>query len=49
LSAAGADLDWIPDYAKGTPFDAATGGRTQRENLIGWLRDHGAHSAESDA
>ena len=44
----GADLDWIPDYAKGTPLDAATGEGTQRENLIGWLRDHGAHSAESD-
>ena len=44
----GADLDWVPDYAKGTPLDAATGEGTQRENLIGWLRDHGAHSAESD-
>ena len=44
----GAYLDWIPDYAKGTPLDAASGEGTQRENLIGWLRDHGAHSAESD-
>lgn len=38
----GADLDWIPDYAKSTPLDAATGEGTQRANLIGWLHDHGA-------
>ena len=44
----GADLDWIPDYARGTPLDAATGQGTQRENLIRWLRDRGANSAESD-
>jgi ankyrin repeat protein len=44
----GADLNWVPDYAKGTPLDAATGEGTQRENLIGWLREHDAHSAESD-
>ncbi len=44
----GADLNWVPDYAKGTPLDAATGEGTQRENLIGWLRQHDAHGAESD-
>jgi ankyrin repeat protein len=44
----GADLNWVPDYAKGTPLDAATGEGTQRENVIGWLREHDAHSAESD-
>ena len=44
----GADLNWVPDYAKGTPLDAATGEGTQHENLIGWLRDHGARSADSD-
>ena len=44
----GADLDWVPDYATGTPLDAATGEGTQHENLIGWLRQHGAHSAEPD-
>jgi hypothetical protein len=44
----GANLDWVPDYAKGTPLDAATGRGTQRENLIGWLREHGAPSAETD-
>ncbi len=44
----GADLSWVPDYAKGTPLDAATGEGTQRENLIGWLRDNDARRAESD-
>jgi uncharacterized protein len=42
----GADLGWVPDYAKGTPLDAALGQGTQRENLIGWLRQHQAQSAE---
>lgn len=44
----GADINWIPEYAKGTPLDAAAGEGTQRENLIGWLREHGARSAEND-
>jgi len=44
-----ADLDWVPDYAKGTPLDAATGKGTQRENLIRWLRAHDAHRVESDS
>jgi uncharacterized protein len=42
----GADLNWIPDYAKGTPLDAARGGGTRRDNVIGWLRDLGARSAQ---
>jgi uncharacterized protein len=41
----GARLDWIPDYAKGTPLDAASGKGAQRENLVGWLRDLGAQNA----
>jgi ankyrin repeat protein len=45
----GADLSWVPDYARGTPLDAATGGGTQRENLIGWLRERGATTADADA
>jgi ankyrin repeat protein len=45
----GADVNWIPDYAEGTPLDAAAGEGTQRENLIGWLRERGAHSAENDS
>jgi uncharacterized protein len=44
----GADLNWVPDYAKGTPLDAATGDGPQRENLIRWLREHDAPSAETD-
>jgi hypothetical protein len=42
----GADLDWVPDYAKGTPLDAASSLGTRRESLINWLRDHGARSSE---
>ena len=42
----GADLNWVPDYAKGTPLDVACGRGTQRNTLISWLRDQGAHSAE---
>jgi uncharacterized protein len=43
----GADLDWVPDYAEGTPLDAAKGLGTRQENLITWLREKGARSAES--
>ena len=43
----GADLDWVPDYAGGTPLDAAKGLGTRQENLITWLREKGARSAES--
>ena len=46
LLAAGADLNWEPDYAEGTPLDAACGHSTRRDNLIGWLRDQGARSAD---
>jgi uncharacterized protein len=47
LLSRGAEIDWIPDYAAGTPLDAATGRGTRRENVIGWLRDQGAHAAAS--
>jgi ankyrin repeat protein len=42
----GADLNWVPDYAKGTPLDAARGFGTRRNNVIGWLRDLGAQSSD---
>jgi ankyrin repeat protein len=42
----GADLNWVPDYAKGTPFDAASGRGTRKANVIGWLREQGARSSE---
>jgi hypothetical protein len=41
----GADLNWVPDYAEGTPLDAASGDGTRRENVISRLRDLGARSA----
>lgn len=44
----GADLDWVPDYAKGTPLDAASGQGTQRQNVVEWLQQHGARSPQSD-
>ena len=47
LLSRGADLNWIPDYATGTPLDAATGEGTQRDNIIGWLRDQGARSSQT--
>ena len=42
----GADLNWVPDYAKGTPLDAAGGLGTRQNNVISWLRDLGAKSSE---
>ena len=43
----GAELNWTPEYAEGTPFDAATGLGTRQENVIAWLKSRGAHAAES--
>ena len=43
----GADLNWVPDYAEGTPLDAANGLGTRQENVITWLREKGARSTES--
>jgi uncharacterized protein len=42
----GADLNWVPDYAKGTPLDAASALETRRGTLISWLRERGARTAE---
>ncbi|WP_041259541.1 hypothetical protein [Pseudofrankia inefficax] len=42
--AAGARLDWVPDYAEGTPLDAARGRGTRRDNVISWLEEQGARS-----
>jgi hypothetical protein len=47
LLAAGAELNWVPDYAEGAPLDAARGRGTRRENVIGWLEEQGARSAAS--
>ena len=48
LLSRGADLNWEPDYAQGTPLDAASGLGTRQENVISWLRELGARSASSD-
>jgi hypothetical protein len=48
LLAAGADLDWIPDYAQGTALDAAQQLGTQQQNVISWLSERGARSADQD-
>jgi ankyrin repeat protein len=40
----GADLNWVPNYAEGTPLDAASGSGTRRQNVVSWLRELGARS-----
>ena len=47
LLSQGADLNWVPDYADGTPLDAASGFGTRRENVISWLRELGARSSQA--
>ena len=47
LLSRGADLNWEPDYAHGTPLDAAGGLGTRQDNVISWLRELGARSADS--
>jgi uncharacterized protein len=47
LLSRGANLNWEPDYAHGTPLDAASGLTTRQENVISWLRELGARSASS--
>ena len=48
LLSRGADLAWEPDYAHGTPLDAASGHSTRQENVMNWLRELGARSADSE-
>jgi ankyrin repeat protein len=43
----GADLNWIPDYARGTPLDQAQRVDTGRSALVLWLQERGARSAEN--
>lgn len=47
LLAAGAEIDWEPDYARGTALDAAGGLGTRQENVITWLKERGARSADA--
>jgi uncharacterized protein len=44
----GADLNWIPDYAQGTPLDAAQQLGTQQQNVIDWLHERGARTSDQD-
>jgi uncharacterized protein len=48
LLSRGADLNWEPDYARGTPLDAASGQSTRQDNVISWLRELGARSSSSE-
>jgi ankyrin repeat protein len=45
----GADLNWTPDYADGTPLDAAAGGSTRQGNVTEWLTGLGARSTARPA
>jgi ankyrin repeat protein len=47
LLSRGADLNWEPDYAHGTPLDTAGGMGTRQENVISWLHELGARSSNS--
>jgi hypothetical protein len=42
----GVRLNRVAAYASGTSLDAAQGSGTQHENVITWLRELGAQSAE---
>jgi hypothetical protein len=42
----GADINTAPGYSGQAPVDAAAAISTRRENLVTWLRDHGARTAE---
>ncbi len=42
LQARGADLQWVPEYAKQTPLGSAQSVDTGRQALIEWLKECGA-------
>lgn len=44
LLEAGADINWTPDYAEGTPLDVASDRSTRQQNVIDWLTRLGARS-----
>jgi ankyrin repeat protein len=44
----GADLNWVPDYAEGTPLDASNLLSTRQNNVVSWLREKGAASANPE-
>jgi hypothetical protein len=46
LLARGAALDWVPDYAEGTPLDAADSLDTRQSNVVSWLKELGVRSTK---
>jgi hypothetical protein len=46
LLSRGADISTAPGYSDQAPVDVAAAISTRRENLVTWLRDHGARTAE---
>jgi ankyrin repeat protein len=44
----GADLNWVPDYAEGTALDASSLLSTRQNNVVSWLREQGAASANPE-
>jgi uncharacterized protein len=44
LLSRGADINWEPDYAEGTPLDTVGGESTRQQNVITWLKEQGARS-----
>jgi ankyrin repeat protein len=44
LLARGADVNWVPDWAKETPLDIAQSQKA--DDLVEWLREQGAKSAK---
>ena len=49
LLARGADIDAIPGYGDQAPLDIAGSTDTRRSQLVSWLRERGATSAEGPA
>lgn len=47
LRAHGADLNWVPNYAKRTPLEISGGPDTGREALLAWLREQRAQPADT--
>ncbi len=43
----GAEVNWVPDYAEGTPLDAARSHGTRQGNVIEWLESRGAHASDN--
>ena len=46
---AGADIDWTPDYADGTPLDVATDWSTRQQNVVDWLKETGREHQSTGA